>query len=145
MAPLSQFYRKCIGELTSVGLDRLHEPVWKKPSGPTHVICSFSVHAHLNFHLAFKSSFYKFSNKIKYNKGGIIKYLLPESGRARWENIWLSVMVHGPRCAWSLCYYLEPNIFLSSPPTQSISTWSLCYYLEPNIFLSSPPTQSISI
>lgn len=37
--------------------------------------------------------------------------------RAGREDIWLSVMAYGPRCAR---YDREPNIFLSSPPIQSI-------------------------
>ena len=47
----------------------------------------------------------------------IIKYLLTKSGRAGWENIWLSVMAYGPRCARSARHDLEPNIFPSGPPT----------------------------
>ena len=52
----------------------------------------------------------------------MMKYLLTELGRAGREKIWHSVMVHGPRCAQSVCCNLGPNIFLSGPPTQSIST-----------------------
>ena len=56
-------------------------------------------------------------------KGGhMIKCLLTEFGRAGRENIWLSVMKHGPRCARSVRHDLEPNIFPSGPLTQSIST-----------------------
>ena len=54
--------------------------------------------------------------------GHIIKYLLTKLGRAGWENISLSVMAHGPRCAWSVSHDLEPNIFLSGPSTWLIST-----------------------
>ncbi len=50
------------------------------------------------------------------------KMLLTELGRAGWENIWLSVRTHGPRYARSVRPDLKPNIFLSGPPTQSIST-----------------------
>ena len=57
----------------------------------------------------------------------MIKCLLTEFGRAGRENIWLSVMTHGPRCARSVRHDLEPNIFPSGPPTQSISTKSLVY------------------
>ena len=53
----------------------------------------------------------------------MIKCLLTEFGRAGRENIWLSVMTHGPRCARSVRHDLEPNIFPSGPPTQSISTY----------------------
>ena len=54
--------------------------------------------------------------------GHIIKCLLTELGRARRENIWHSVMAHRPRYPWSVRHDLGPNIFLSGPPTQSIST-----------------------
>ena len=62
--------------------------------------------------------------KKKEKRGGhIIKCLLTEFiGRAGRENIWPSVMVHGPRCARSVRHGLGPNIFPSGPPTQSIST-----------------------
>ena len=53
----------------------------------------------------------------------MIKCLLTELGRAGRENIWLSVMPHGLRCARSVRHDLEPNIFPSGPPTQSISTY----------------------
>ena len=53
----------------------------------------------------------------------MIKCLLTELGRAGRENIWLSVRTHGPRCARSVRPDLEPNIFPSGPPTQSISTY----------------------
>ena len=49
--------------------------------------------------------------------GHMIKYLLTKLGRAGWENIWLSVMAHGPHCARSVRHDREPNIFPSSPPT----------------------------
>ena len=51
------------------------------------------------------------------------KCLLTELGRAGRENIWHSVMAHGPRCARSVRHDLGPNIFPSGPPTQSISTY----------------------
>ena len=62
----------------------------------------------------------------------MIKCLLTELGRAGRENIWPSVMAHGPRCARSVRHDLGPNIFPSGPPTQSISTnhfAQLCYIL----------------
>ena len=46
----------------------------------------------------------------------MIKYLLTKLGRAGWENVWFSVMVHGPRCARSVRHDLEPNIFPSPAP-----------------------------
>ena len=65
----------------------------------------------------------------------MIKCLLTELGRAGRENIWPSVIAHGPRCARSVRHDLGPNIFPSGPPTQSISTYyvsriginELCY------------------
>ena len=67
--------------------------------------------------------------KKKEKRGGhMIKCLLTELGRAREENIWPSVMAHGPRCTWSIRHDLGPNIFPSGPPTQSISTYQLTVY-----------------
>ena len=70
------------------------------------------------------SEFYFPKKKRKKEKRGghMIKCLLTELGRAGRENIWPSVMVHGPRCARSVRHDLGPNIFPSGPPTQSIST-----------------------
>ena len=53
----------------------------------------------------------------------MIKCLLTELGWAGQENIWPSVMAHGPCCAQSVRHDLGPNIFPSGPPTQSISTY----------------------
>ena len=65
----------------------------------------------------------KKKKKKKEKRGGhMIKCLLTELGRSGQENIWPSVMAHGPRCARSVRYDLGPNIFPSGPPTQSIST-----------------------
>ena len=70
------------------------------------------------------SEFY-FPKKKKEKRGGhMIKCLLTELGRAGRENIWPSVMAHGPRCARSVRHDLGPNIFPSGPPTQSISTYN---------------------
>ena len=55
----------------------------------------------------------------------MIKYLFTELGWTEWENIWLLIMANRPHCAQSVRHALEPNIFLSGPPTQSISTYSL--------------------
>ena len=72
------------------------------------------------------SEFYfpKKKKKRKEKRGGghMIKCLLIELGRAGQENIWPSVMAHGPRCARSVRHDLGPNIFPSGPPIQSIST-----------------------
>ena len=54
----------------------------------------------------------------------MIKCSLTELGRAGRENIWPSVMAHGPCCARSVRHDLRPNIFPSGPPTQSINTYS---------------------
>ena len=72
------------------------------------------------------SEFYFPQKRKKREKRGghMIKCLLTELGRAGRENIWPSVMAHGPRCARSVRHDLGPNIFPSGPPTQSISTYS---------------------
>ena len=44
----------------------------------------------------------------------MIKHLLTKLGRAGWENIWFSVMVHEPRCARSVRHDLGRNILPSS-------------------------------
>ena len=60
----------------------------------------------------------------KVRRGGhMIKCLLTELGRAGRENIWHSVMAHGPRYAQTLHHNLGPNIFPSGPPSQSISPY----------------------
>ena len=65
----------------------------------------------------------KINKQKKEKRGGhMIKCLLTELGRAGRENIWPSVMAHGPRCARSVRHSLGPNIFPSGPPTLSIST-----------------------
>ena len=66
----------------------------------------------------------------------MIKCLLTELGRAGRENIWPSVMAHGPRCARSVRHDLGPNIFPSGPPTQSISTYSVLVH-EKNVTVIS--------
>ena len=67
----------------------------------------------------------KKKKKKKEKRGGhMIKCLLTELGRAGRENIWPSVISHGPRCARSVRHDLGPNIFPSGPPTQSISTYN---------------------
>ena len=73
------------------------------------------------------SEFYFLKKKKKMEKRGghMIKCLLTELGRAGRENIWPSVMAHGPSAARSVRHDLGPNIFPSGPPTQSISTYSL--------------------
>ena len=69
------------------------------------------------------SEFY-FPKKTKEKRGGhMIKCLLTELGRAGRENIWPSVMAHGPSAARSVRHDRGPNIFPSGPPTQSISTY----------------------
>ena len=67
----------------------------------------------------------KKQKKKREKRGGhMIKCLLTDLGRAGRENIWPSVMAHGPRCARSVRHDHGPNIFPSSPPTQSVSTYS---------------------
>ena len=43
--------------------------------------------------------------------GHMIKCLLTELGWAGGENMWPSVMAHGPRCTRSVSHDLGPNIF----------------------------------
>ena len=45
----------------------------------------------------------------------MMKYSSAMSGRAERENLWLSVMAHGPRCAWSVRHEIEPTFFPSGP------------------------------
>ena len=53
-----------------------------------------------------------------------IKWIMTELGPAGRESIWLPVVKHRPRCVRSVRHdRLEPNIFPSSPPSQSISTY----------------------
>ena len=56
--------------------------------------------------------------KIKKHNGLLIKCLLTELGLAKQKNIWLLIRTHGPRFTRSVGADLEPNIFLSGPPTQ---------------------------
>ena len=63
----------------------------------------------------------KTSRKFVSKLAIMITYLLTKLSQARWENIWLSVIAHGPRCARSICHDLEPIIFPFRPPTLSIS------------------------
>ena len=66
------------------------------------------------------SKFYFPEKKIKKKKeekrgGHMIKCLLTELGRAGRENIWPSVMAHGPSAARSVRHDRGPNIFPSGP------------------------------
>ena len=56
----------------------------------------------------------------------MIQCLLTELGRAGWENTWLLFMTHVPCCMRSIRHDIEPDILLSSLPTQSVSTYN--YY-----------------
>ena len=70
----------------------------------------------------------------------MIKYVLTKLGRAGWENIWLSVMAHGPRCARSVRHDLEPNIFPIRPSRlvnkYIIRMFRLCFQLAFTLLLS---------
>lgn len=55
-------------------------------------------------------------------RGPMIKCLLTDFDWVRQENFGLSVMRYISCCVRSIHHDFEPNIFLSSPPTQSIST-----------------------
>ena len=72
----------------------------------------------------------KITKKKEKRGGHMIKCLLTELGRAGRENIWPSVMAHGPRCARSVRHDLGPNIFPSGPPTQSISTYYFLFFKQ---------------
>ena len=78
---------------------------------------------HWFFKMRAKRAAASVSTKEKKISDHMIKCLLPELGRAGQENVWLSVRTHRPRCARSVRPDLEPNIFPSGPPTQSISTY----------------------
>ena len=67
--------------------------------------------ARLSRHIKSETKFSKFSIVI----GHMMKYSSAMSGRAERENIWLSVMAHGPRCAWSVRHEIEPTFFPSGP------------------------------
>ena len=89
------------------------------------------------------SEFYFPKKKKKEKSGGhMIKCLLTELGQARRENIWTSVMVHEPRCARSVRHDLRPNIFLSGPPTQSISTY---YFTIKKLLSPDRPAPTINL
>jgi len=52
--------------------------------------------------------------KMEKRGGHMIKCLLTELGWAGQENIWHSVMAHGPCCTQSVHHDLEPNIFVNT-------------------------------
>ena len=76
--------------------------------------------------------------KIFNSKWSYDKMLIDWERSGRTENIWLSVRTYGPSAARSSSQDLEPD--LESGRMRSVRT--LC--LEPSIFPSGPPTQSIS-
>ena len=69
-------------------------------------------------------TFYKL-NQMKFSKGHMIKYLLTELGRIRAGlKIFRSAFrTREPQCSRFICLDLEPSIFLSGPPTQSICSY----------------------
>lgn len=66
--------------------------------------------------LALRISTIKKIKSIKFHQQS---FLLTELGQGGQENIWLSVSTHG----WSVLHDFKPNIALSGPPTQSISSY----------------------
>ena len=58
-----------------------------------------------------KTTTTKNTHKKEIKGGHMIKSLLTEFGRAGRENIWLSVMKHGPRCARSVPVVTSSQIF----------------------------------
>ena len=95
---------------------RLVVPMW----------CSLKMRAEWNNAATRVSSFHQKIENEKKKNGHLRKCLLTEWGRAGRENMWLSVRMHGPRYVWFIHPDLEPNIFPSGPPTQSISTYYIC-------------------
>ena len=85
----------------------------RKNRGKLSVVESFLLpaSARLSRHIKSETKFSKFSIVISH----MIKYLSTTSGRAELENIWLSVIAHGPRCAWSVRHEIEPTFFPSGP------------------------------
>ena len=85
----------------------------RKNRGKLYIVESFLLpaSARLSRHIKSETKFSKFSIVIDH----MIKYLSTTSGWAERENIWLSVMAHGPRCAWSVRHEIEPTFFPSGP------------------------------
>ena len=85
----------------------------RKNRGKLSIVESFLLpaSARLSRHIKSETKFSKFSIVI----GHTMKYSSAMSGRAERENIWLSVMAHGPRCAWSVRHEIEPTFFPSGP------------------------------
>ena len=53
------------------------------------------------------------------------------------ESIWLPVVKHKPRCVRSVRHdRLEPNIFPSGPPSQSVSTYMYHHIARKSEYLS---------
>ena len=70
--------------------------------------------------------------------GQMIKSLMTRWGQARLENIWpLGIMNRLVR-ERSICYDLETDVFLSSPPTQSIKKISIFLF---RAYLSFDPVK----
>ena len=145
--PARAFIAKLLRKSPYEGRTWWREQVRKKPSGPARIaygphtgILSIArarselkqlcccINPDFSVKMSNIPNFVKKKKEKKGKKekrgGHIIKCLLTELGRAGRENIWPSVMAHGPRCARSVRHDLGPNIFPSGPPTQSISTYS---------------------
>ena len=115
--PARAFTAKLLRKSPYEGRTRWREQGRKKPSGPARIaygssrdanqLCCYS---NPNFSAKMSdisehshSEFYFPKKKKKEKRGShMIKCLLTELGRAGRENIWPSVMVHGPRCARSV-------------------------------------------
>lgn len=92
----------------------------KKNRGKSFVVesfvCFFPPRASLSLPIYVRkkkdiSNIPKLSNQWSHNKMLIDWF---RSGRVARENIWLSIMTHGPRCARFASHDREPNIFRSS-------------------------------
>ena len=137
--PARAFIAKLLRKSPYEGRTRWREQGRKKPSGPARIaygssrdaneLCcdsnpNFSAKMSDVIEHSDSESYFPKKKKKKRKKekrsGHMIKCLLTELGRAGRENIWSSVMVHGPRCVRSVRHHPGPNIFPSGPPTQSI-------------------------
>ena len=100
-SPVSHFFAKLLLKVPYEGLTHMHKWGWKKLYGPITKV-----------HGLVRENFKPFCLQI----GHMIKYLLTKSGWAEWENIWFSVMVHGPHCTRSMTSsqrFSRPALLLS--------------------------------
>jgi len=122
MAQLTEFYRKSTGELMCAGLDGLAQASSEKAiKSCTHHLFIQCTHT-LTFIEYLQENFQNFPKILSMKMVVMIKDLVTELGWAKQENIWFSVIAHGPHCARSIRHDFKTNIFPSGPLTESIST-----------------------